>query len=142
MVIMDTPKTSAGRRTIPIMDADALLFLRHIWGHDRNPVTVLTESGERKAILFTSTSTGQIVMDTSYRSILARVKRRAGVSPDIDPHTGRNWLITRLAEQGAHLKEIGALLGQDDVATILDVYMKVRPGRTDTLMDRVSTTLI
>ena len=142
MVIMDTPKTSAGRRVIPIMDADAMLFLRHIWSHDQIPVKVATESGERTAVLFTTTGTGNIVMDTSYRSILARVKRRAGVSPDINPHTGRNWLITRLAEQGAHLKEIGALLGQDDVATILDVYMKVRPGRTDTLMDRVSTTLV
>lgn len=142
MVIMDTPKTSAGRRVIPIMDADAMLFLRHIWGHDRTAVKVATESGERTAVLFTTTGTGNIVMDTSYRSILARVKRRAGVSPDINPHTGRNWLITRLAEQGAHLKEIGALLGQDDVTTILDVYMKVRPGRTDTLMDRVSTTLV
>ena len=63
------------------------------------------------------------------------------MNPDIDPHTGRNWLITRLAEQGAHLKEIGALLGQDDLATIMDVYMKVRAGRTQALMERVNDTL-
>lgn len=92
-------------------------------------------------VLLTHTTTGQMVLDTSYRSILNRVKKKAGVDAGINPHTGRNWLITRLAEQGAHLKEIGALLGQDDVATILDVYMKVRPGRTDELMERVNTTL-
>ena len=61
---------------------------------------------------------------------------------DIDPHCGRNWLITRLAEQGAHLKEIGQLLGQDDISTILGVYMKVRAGRVDTLMDRVDQSIL
>ncbi|MDK8241661.1 tyrosine-type recombinase/integrase [Corynebacterium coyleae] len=142
MVVMNTPKTSAGVRTVPIMDTDVPLFLAHIWAHPREATVVLTETGTRSVVLLTTTSTGQMVMDTSYRSILARVKRRAGVSPDIDPHTGRNWLITRLAEQGAHLKEIGALLGQDDVATILDVYMKVRPGRTGELMERVNSTLM
>lgn len=81
------------------------------------------------------------MFDTSFRSVLTRAEERAGVTTEIDPHCGRNWLITRLAEQGAHLKEIGALLGQDDVATILDVYMKVRAGRTTTLMERVNNSL-
>lgn len=141
MVVMSTPKTSAGRRTIPIMDRDVPLFLAHLWAHDGKATVVETDRGPRKMVLLTRTSTGQMVMDTSYRSILNRVKKKAGVNPGINPHTGRNWLITRLAEQGAHLKEIGALLGQDDVTTILDVYMKVRSGRTDELMERVNTTL-
>lgn len=141
MVVMSTPKTSAGNRTVPIMDTDVPMFLAHLWAHDGKVTRVLTDAGERAMVLFTHTATGQMVMDTSYRSILNRVKKKAGVNAGINPHTGRNWLITRLAEQGAHLKEIGALLGQDDVATILDVYMKVRPGRTDELMDRVNTTL-
>lgn len=142
MVVMSTPKTSAGRRTVPIMDTDAPLFLKHLWAHDGREITVDTDRGPRKMVLFTHTSTGQMVMDTSYRSILNRVKKKAGVNDGINPHTGRNWLITRLAEQGAHLKEIGALLGQDDVATILDVYMKVRAGRTDTLMQRVNDSIL
>ena len=141
MVVMSTPKTSAGNRTVPIMDTDVPIFLHHLWTHDEKVTRVRTDKGERKMVLLTHTTTGQMVLDTSYRSILNRVKKKAGVHPGINPHTGRNWLITRLAEQGAHLKEIGALLGQDDVATILDVYMKVRPGRTDELMERVNTTL-
>ena len=140
MVVLSTPKTSAGARTVPIMAVDAPMFIRAKCNPPA-PVTVETDKGPRDLTLFTTTRTGQIVMDTSYRSILDRVKRRAGVNPDIDPHTGRNWLITRLAEQGAHLKEIGALLGQDDLATIMDVYMKVRAGRTQALMERVNDTL-
>lgn len=142
MVVLSTPKTSAGRRVVPIMDKDTPLFLRHLWREPFTPVRVETDHGPRTVQLFTTTGKGQIVMDTSYRSILARVKKRVGVSPDIDPHTGRNWLITRLAEQGAHLKEIGNLLGQEDVATILDVYMKVRAGRVETLMERVSDSIV
>lgn len=141
MVIMSTPKTSAGRRTVPIMDVDAPIFLAHLWAHDGRTTRVRTDRGEREVVLLTRTTTGQMVMDTSYRSILNRVKRKAGVHEGINPHTGRNWLITRLAEQGAHLKEIGALLGQDDLTTIMDVYMKVRAGRTDTLMERVNRSL-
>lgn len=142
MVVLSTPKTSAGRRVVPIMDKDTPVFLRHLWREPFTPVRVETDRGPQTMQLFTTTGKGQIVMDTSYRSILARVKKRAGVSPDIDPHTGRNWLITRLAEQGAHLKEIGNLLGQEDVATILDVYMKVRAGRVETLMERVSDSIV
>lgn len=80
-------------------------------------------------------------MDTSYRSILNRAEENAGVTTDIDPHCGRNWLITRLAEQGAHLKEIGKILGQTDLETITNVYMKVRAGRAETLMNKVDLSL-
>lgn len=140
MVVLSTPKTSAGARTVPILAVDAPLFIRAKC-QPAAPTVVETDDGPRRVTLLTTTKTGAILMDTSYRSILDRVKKRTGVNPDIDPHTGRNWLITRLAEQGAHLKEIGALLGQDDLATIMDVYMKVRAGRTGALMERVNGTL-
>ncbi|OFP28793.1 tyrosine-type recombinase/integrase [Corynebacterium sp. HMSC068G04] len=136
------PKTKAGYREVPIMSADVPYFLEHLALHVPAESTVLrTAAGTRRARLFTTTNTGQLMMDTSYRSALKRAKEKAGVCADIDPHCGRNWLITRLAEQGAHLKEIGTLLGQDDVATILDVYMKVRAGRTTSLMEKVNATL-
>ena len=124
------------------MAADAPIFLEHLEKYAPGAPTVLrTTEGERSAVLLSSTGSGKMVMDTSFRSVLARAKETAGVSPDIDPHTGRNWLITRLAEQGAHLKEIGRLLGQDDVTTILNVYLKVRAERTTSLMEKVSATL-
>jgi putative integrase len=91
--------------------------------------------------LFTTTRTGRPVMDTSYRSRLNAAEVAAGVTTDIDPHCGRNWLITRLAEQGAHVKEIGRLLGQSDLETIIRVYMKVRTGRIDVLMDKVNLSI-
>ena len=125
------------------MDEFAPILVNHVNNHLFNETTEVLEDGDwRGAELFTTTTQGGIVFDTSYRSILARVKKQAGVNDDIDPHCGRNWLITRLAEQGAHLKEIGVLLGQQDVETILNVYMKARAERTDSLMEMVNGTLL
>ncbi|MCG7459708.1 tyrosine-type recombinase/integrase [Corynebacterium tuberculostearicum] len=141
-MLVQPPKTKAGYREVPIMAADVPIFLEHLEKYAPGAPTVLrTTEGARSAVLLTSTASGKMVMDTSYRSVLARAKEKAGVCADIDPHCGRNWLITRLAEQGAHLKEIGRLLGQDDVTTILNVYLKVRAERTTSLMEKVNATL-
>ncbi|WP_031512684.1 tyrosine-type recombinase/integrase, partial [Corynebacterium glutamicum] len=141
-MFIQPPKSDAGYREVPIMASHVPLFLKHRALHlPGAPTLVETWQGPRRVSLLTATRTGVLMMDTSYRSVLNRAKERAGVSMEIDPHCGRNWLITRLAEQGAHLKEIGRLLGQEDVATILDVYMKVRTGRTATLMEKVNSTL-
>lgn len=141
-MLVQPPKTAAGARMVPVMFSHVPLFLKHHAMYTpAEPTTLLTMDGPRRAVLFTATEKGGLIFDTSYRSILNRAEDRAGVTREIDPHCGRNWLITRLAEQGAHLKEIGHLLGQDDVTTILDVYMKVRAGRTTTLMEQVNASV-
>lgn len=141
-MFVQPPKSDAGYREVPIMAAHVPVFLEHLALHLPGADTrVETWQGVRSVRLLTATRTGQLMMDTSYRSVLERAEVRAGVTTAIDPHCGRNWLITRLAEQGAHLKEIGKLLGQDDVATILDVYMKVRAGRTSSLMEKVNASV-
>ena len=146
-MLWQSPKTKAGYRDVPILPSHAGMFLEHLAQHVSGipcvvPVFEKGKEIQRSKFLLTTTEKGQPLMDTSYRSVLARAKEKAGVSMDIDPHCGRNWLITRLAEQGAHLKEIGQLLGQDDISTILGVYMKVRAGRVDTLMDRVDQSIL
>ncbi|PLW02077.1 tyrosine-type recombinase/integrase [Corynebacterium ulcerans] len=141
-LLWQTPKTAAGYRDVPILRSHTEYFFAHLndfLSHQECEVKVLERGKQvvRKKFLFTTTDKGKPVFDTSYRSVLSRAKKAAGVPASIDPHCGRNWLITRLAEQGAHLKEIGRLLGQDDISTILGVYMKVRSSRIDVLMDRV-----
>ena len=136
-----TPKTSAGYRTVPIMASHTRLFFDHMRDDPAVACRVRSQWGDRTVKLFTTTRTGRPVMDPSYRSRLNAAEVAAGVTTDIDPHCGRNWLITRLAEQGAHVKEIGRLLGQSDLETIIRVYMKVRTGRIDVLMDKVNLSI-
>lgn len=140
-LLWQSTKTASGRRSVPIMGSHTRYFLEHMADYPARECLIRTEDGPRTARLFTSTRSGAPIMDTSYRSILNRAEEIAGVTTEIDPHCGRNWLITRLAEQGAHLKEIGKILGQTDLETITNIYMKVRAGRTETLMNKVDLSL-
>lgn len=122
------PKTQAGYRDVPILKEHRSLVVKH-----------LAEYVEpRPGALVTTTATGGTVMDTSFRSVFHRAKNKAGVSSEITPHYGHNWLITRLAEQQATPTEIGRILGQSDLSTILHTYMRVREHRPGELMAAVS----
>ena len=153
-MLVQPPKTKAGYRTVPIMAIDVPLFLHHSKKYVPKKATLVpvlappnadkatrNKVSDKPLVLYTPNGKGQPLMDTTFRSLLNKAETEAGVTTQIDPHCGRNWLITRLAEQGAHLKEIGALLGQEDVQTILNVYMKARPERTTDLMAQVNRSL-
>ncbi|AZA09322.1 tyrosine-type recombinase/integrase [Corynebacterium pseudopelargi] len=124
------PKTKAGYRTVPVLKEFQSLIRRGVDKYTEHPEDYVT-----------TTKNGAVVLDTSFRSMFHRAKDKAGVCSDITPHYGRNWLITRLAEQGATPKEIGRILGQTDVSTIVGVYMKVREHRPAELMEAVNVGL-
>lgn len=114
MVRQDTPKTDPGNRPVPLFDRflpDVRQHLKYHCGDDP------------EAMLFT-TGGGKIVMDTTYRACQNAAKRRAGYSVKITPHYGRVWLITTLAELGMTPPAIGEVLGQEDLQTITEVYMR------------------
>ena len=132
MVRKDTVKTEAGYRTVPIFPKfhdDIAWHLEHRVGDAAN------------AMVFT-TGTGKIVTDTSYRSILDRAKKRAGYEKmTITPHYGRNWTITTLAEAGMPIPAIGEFLGQRDLRTITEVYMRATEDRKAEVLQQVNATL-
>lgn len=128
-----TAKTDAGHRTVP-------LFARfHADVHDHLKRFV----GDRPdAWLFTTAAAGGIIMDTSYRSIMARAKLRAGfVDVKITPHYGRVWLITTLAEAGMPIPAIGEILGQRDLRTITEIYMRSSAAKRDKVLGQVNQAL-
>lgn len=121
------PKTQAGHRLVPVLEEFSPLVRNYAARFPGEPNDYLTR-----------TDTGAVVMDTSYRSIFNQARDKAGAPSEITPHYGRNWLITRLAEAGATPKEIGAILGQEDVSTIVNVYMRVRQQRPVELMRKIN----
>lgn len=128
MVWKPRPKSEAGYRTVPIFSAfedDITWHLEH------------RAADSPDAMLFT-TGTGATILDTSYRSILNRAKKRAGYEDlRITPHYGRNWVITTLAEAGMPIPAIGEFLGQRDLRTITEVYMRVTDKRKDAVLGTV-----
>lgn len=120
------PKTRAGNRIVPVLAEFVPVVAEH-----------LREYSPGYGEFATMTDKGSVVFDTSYRSIFNRAKSKAGITKEITPHYGRVYLITRLAEAGATPKEIGRILGQEDVSTIVNVYMRAREPRVTELMSRI-----
>lgn len=145
-MLLQKPKSQAGNREVPFMPSMVPVLWEHIANHLATaPVSVNLAAdlggGTRPARLLTTTDKGAMLLDTSYRSVLDRTTKRAGVSEQIKPHSGRRWLVTRLAEKGAHVKEIAKILGDNDLDTIMKIYMQVRAERTTELMDVVDASI-
>ena len=131
MKYQDTPKTSASYRTIPVFKK----FHQDIIEH-------LATIGDSPDAFICTTGSGKIILDTSYRSVLHRAKTRAGITERISPHYGRVWLITTLVEQGMTIPAIGELLGQVDLKTITEIYMRTSNARRQEALQRVSDSLM
>lgn len=125
------PKTTAGRRTVPIFSMWVEEFIEHMDTRVEDSPTAPVITTKRGATMF----------DTSFRSTFDTARKKAGITRKITPHFGRNWLITRLAEAGATPAEIGRLLGQSDVQTIVGTYMKVNAERPTKIMGLVNDTV-
>ena len=131
MIYQDTPKTSAGNRTVPVFKA----FHEDVRAH------IDTIPGDSPDAFACVTGTGKIILDTSYRSVLDRAKKRAGVTAKITPHYGRVWLITTLVEQGMTIPAIGEILGQVDLKTITEIYMRTSEARRQEALEKVNEAL-
>ena len=131
MTYQPTPKTSASHRTIPVFKK----FHPDIIDH-------LATIGDSPGAFICTTGSGKIILDTSYRSVLHRAKTRAGITERISPHYGRVWLITTLVEQGMTIPAIGELLGQVDLKTITEIYMRTSNARRQEALQRVSDSLM
>ena len=126
-MVWQDAKTAAGVRDVPVFPELAPVVVDHLERF----------AGKGAEGLVTPTESGEVVFDTSFRSIFNRARRAAGVRDDLTPHYGRNYLITLLAERGATPAEIGSILGQEDLKTIVETYMRVRPSRPRDLMGRL-----
>lgn len=131
MVRLNSPKTSAGLRSVPLFTK----FNDDIRTHLQQWV------GTSPDAFLCTTGTGEIVMDTSYRSVLNRAKKRAGVDTNITPHYGRVWLITTLIEAGMTIPAIGDILGQRDLKTITEIYMRTSEERKQEVLNTVNDML-
>ncbi|MBC3186316.1 site-specific integrase [Corynebacterium sp. zg-331] len=133
MIRKDTTKTTAGYRDVPIFARfhnDIRWHLTHITrDHPDAPLCATAE--------------GNIVMDTSYRTTLTRAKQRAGYADvRLSPHYGRVWLITTLAEAGMPIPAVGEILGQRDLRTITEVYMRYSKAARDQILDQVNQKIL
>lgn len=134
---INTPKTKAGERTIPIIDSvrEALLQEKEyqrltgiksnsqIDGFDNfvfvNRFGMVQHQGTlNKAIRRIMRDCNDWVMDL-------KNKKGFELLPKFSCHTLRHTFTTRLCESGINIKVIQSVLGHSDISTTLDIYADV-----------------
>ncbi len=103
-----TPKTAAGRRTIPLSTAMA--------------ERLRARQGPPDALLFTTTTGRQINRSNLWRDVLRPAAERAGV-PWISFHTFRHTCASLLFAGGKNVKQVQAWLGHSDPGFTVRAYI-------------------
>ncbi|QGU06714.1 hypothetical protein COCCU_03825 [Corynebacterium occultum] len=79
--------------------------------------------------------------DEEVEALLVVEDRAGHTEARITPHYDRNWIITTLAEAGMTPVAIGQILGQRDLKTITEVYMRATQAKTTSILAEVGKTL-
>lgn len=127
------PKTSAGKRIIPMTESIYKLFAeqKKIW-FSTNRDTDYEIDGYRNFV-FVSHVTGRCMNHNSIRRMMRKIvtmnEEREIQLPNISPHILRHTACCRMAEAGCDIKVLQYLLGQTDIRTTMRVYNHVDSER-------------
>ena len=118
--IVNTPKTAASIRVVPLMDS-TLSMLKSLkkQRQDENPAVILEDS-------FIFPSRTDIFAPRKPSSVGCRVKRfmKANGLPDMSPHDLRHSCATLLLSSGADIKSVQEILGHTNASTTLNFYVR------------------
>lgn len=139
--LFGTTKTRAGVRDVPVLKRFVPDILRHLNTYAaETPIKIVTEEGPRQAILVNVSSRGRLVAPTQLQEDIRQARKALGITNRISMHSGRNWLISKLLQQGVPPHEVGRIMGQEDLATIFH-YAKMHAERPREHMDRLNDLL-
>jgi integrase len=112
--IKNTPKTTAGIRTVPILTPL------------RNVLFNYTESIETEQ-LFTNTL-GNTLTQTAYRRMWEKFTKAMGET-DLTAHNFRHNFATTLYDAGVDVKTAQSILGHTSIQVTLDIYTKLSESK-------------
>ena len=152
---IDTPKTEAGYRTIPIFDEvfeDILLEYQYqkCLGFCTEVVDgysgFLFSTAEHKTYLQTSVNNGihrAIKAHNEQEIIKAKIEGRDPIIvPQISAHNLRHTFCTRLCEVEDNLKVIMSIMGHHDIRTTMEIYAEVQKEKKQEVLSNLQGKLI
>ena len=148
------PKTDAGIRTIPMLDAvkDAFEMLREEQKESGwNDVEIDGMTGFVFCSRFGNVPNPQsvnraikrIIADYNEGEEVASKKqhRNAVLLPDFSAHNLRHTFCTRLCEKETNLKVIQSVMGHKDIQTTMDIYAEATEQKKQESFERLAATL-
>ncbi|ARW21636.1 site-specific integrase [Levilactobacillus brevis] len=123
--IIQPPKTSAGKRTIPI-DEVTLGHLKH-WRHAQQRLYLMMGYNTMAPgqLIFANRVNGYKSLNTPGKWLHTIIDDKPDEFPQITIHKFRHTFTSLMFESGATIKEVQGLLGDADATTVMNVYAHV-----------------
>ena len=134
---INTPKTKAGERTIPMMDFVKEAFLLEKRNQEEMGITCRASIDCYTDFIFVNRfgdvqhqgtlnkAIRRIIRDCNDEVLLKSKEKTPVLLPPFSCHSLRHTFTTRMCEEGVNVKVIQDILGHKDISTTLDIYTDV-----------------
>ena len=152
--MLSLPKTEAGIRTIPMMDAVYHAFKKEYEYQKETGFNISVIEG-MSGFIFTNRN-GEVHNPQSVNRVIKRIidahnteeilkakreKRQPVIIPYFSCHHLRHTFCTRFCEQESNVKIIQAVMGHSDIKTTMDIYAEVTDMKKTEALQKLSKNL-
>lgn len=150
--VINLPKTEAGLRVIPMVNAVYTAFLEEKLRQEEEGISCISQIDDMSGFIFFNRfrtihnpegiNRNLDTVITAYNNReevkAAREKRTPLLLPHFTSHHLRHTFCTRLCEADVNIKVIQQIMGHKDIQTTMDIYAEVSKNKKKESLDEIS----